>query len=214
MIDQITRISLDLETSGLEIGKHVPLSIGAVKLDVPRDTVNGNNSFYVQLEWDSVNVDPKALKINRLNIANPPGRCESLIANSLPVEEGLHAFTAWLNATPSWLDKTKIVVIGKNVGSFDLPMLKSIWSGPSFVRDWPFHYRSIDLNTLFFTLADIEGIAFNEVQSRVSEIAWRKQINLFESNGPSKHHALADAWWNVFAREECIKWLSRIEVSV
>ncbi|MCK5613408.1 3'-5' exoribonuclease [Candidatus Pacearchaeota archaeon] len=213
MADKITRISLDLETSGLEIGKHVPLSIGAVKLDVPRDVIDDRNSFYVQLEWDSVTVDPAALKVNKLDIVNPPGSAGSFHNRSLPVEEGLHAFTAWLNATP-WLDRTKIVAIGKNVGSFDLPMLKSIWSGPSFVRNWPFHYRSVDLNTLFFTLADIKGITFNEVQSRISEIAWKKQINLFGSNYPAKHHALADAWWNVYAREECIRWLFRCGVKI
>jgi hypothetical protein len=206
-------ISLDLETTGLKVGTHVPLSIGAVKLDRRCHSINSGNSFYVQLEWDSVMVDPKALQVNKLDIVNPPGGNGPLHNKSLPAKDGLIAFNKWLDLIP-WDGHSRVVAMGKNVGAFDLPMLRSIWNQFDTGMRWPFHYRSIDINTLFFTLSEIMGSSFEDIQTKITEIAWQRVGVLVGPRIPSKHHALMDAWWNVYARQECINMLVEHGVKV
>lgn len=197
-ISDMPVISLDLETGGLTPGKHTPLSIGAVVLPPRRSDkdheITEENSFYVQLEWDTVVVDPKALMINKLDIVNPPGAVDDLFRNSLPAQKGLELFKHWLsklfNPTGG-----QIYALGMNVGAFDLPMLSSVWQGP-----WPFHYRSIDLNSLFFALSQIQNKPFDAIKQEITKIAW--DHSRFHSS--QSHHALVDAWFNVCAWEECL----------
>ncbi len=203
MIKDCKIISLDLETSGIVPGKHVPLSIGAVKLYADLHGHLSVSSFYVQLEWDSLVVDPKAMKINGLDIANPPG-WGPFDHNSLPADEGLSFFAKWLG------DDYKIVALGKNVGSFDLPMLKGAW-GCKASRPWPFSYRSIDLNTLFFTLADLSNQSFAMMKDRITSRSWRSVDETDNLHGLNEHHALADAWWNVFAWQDCLECLQNLK---
>lgn len=203
MVNNLNIISVDIETTGLEVDKHVPLSIGAVKLSMSDEIVSNLNCFYTQLEWDSLVVDPKALRINGLDIVDPPGMGE-LHNRSLPAKVAIEEFFEWVGSTP-WLDKSSVIAMGKNIGSFDLPMLKSVWSGPSGKLFWPFGYRSIDLNALFFVLADILNSSFEDVKRDITTKAWEKQRNLFDEMPLKPHHALADAWWNVFAYKECTK---------
>lgn len=208
-------IALDLETTGLDVGKHVPISIGAVKVNRDRTIIDENNSFYVQLEWDSLIVDPKALDVNKVDIVNPPGKDGPFYDRSMPVTQGIHLFQRWLGES----DSSPTFAMGKNVGSFDLPMLKSIWgipvNGVPFVREWPFHYRSMDLNTLFMTISEITNYPFDEVKERITNQAWAKTHHLFENTferQASPHHALSDAWWNVFAWEAGIESLENREI--
>lgn len=201
-ISDLPIVSIDLETAGLTPGKHVPLSIGAV---IPRacdDTyeVTEDNSFYVQLEWESVFVDPIALKVNGLDIVNPPGPEGTFTHRSLPALEGLKLFHEWLysrfGATAN--DDALIHALGMNVGTFDLAMFRPVWQGK-----WPFNRRSIDLNTLFFALSNIENRPFDAIKTEITDLAWER--NKFYVD--MKHHALADAWSNVYVWEECIKRL-------
>jgi len=195
-------ISLDLETSGIIPGKHVPLSIGAVKLDADLGGHISVNSFYVQLEWDSLVVDPEAMKINGLNIADPPG-CGPFDCNSLPAHEGLNSFADWL------FDSGSVVAMGKNVGSFDLPMLRAVWDH-GMKRPWPFGYRAIDINTLLFTISELTDLSFDTVKTRITTSAWRKTMDQHSFARDAKHHALADAWWNVHAWQDCLEWMSEL----
>ena len=191
-ISDISIISLDLETGGLTLGKHTPLSIGAVVLRQGDHSVTEENSFYTQLEWDTVVVDPKALRINKLDIANPPGDVNDIFRRSLPVADGLNLFREWLAKQ----SVEPIYALGMNVGSFDLPMLLSVWQGP-----WPFHYRSIDLNSLFFALSQIQNKPFDAVKQEITKIAWDNSI----FHPSQSHHALIDAWSNIYVWEECLK---------
>ncbi len=197
-------ISLDLETTGIIPGKHVPISIGAVKLDADLDGHISVNSFYVQLEWDSLVVDPEAMKINCLNIADPPGRDGPFDCNSLPAHEGLSKFSDWL------FDSGSVVALGKNVGSFDLPMLKAVWDH-GMKRPWPFGYRAIDINTMLFTISALTGLSFDTVKHRIVHSAWKKTQEQHSFAKLVSHHALADAWWNVHAWQDCLEWLSELE---
>lgn len=204
-ISDLPVISLDLETGGLVPGTHTPLSIGAVVVPGGGNLIQNEiyevtdkNSFYIQLEWDTVVVTPQAMKINNLDIANPPGPNGTIINCSLPGEEGLRYFADWL-AQHHNVDQL-IYALGVNVGSFDLPMLRSIWKGPGATL-WPFHYRSIDLNSLFFALSQIQNKSFSAIKKEITQIAWKKN----EFSNKMEHHALADAWSNVYVWEECLK---------
>lgn len=196
-------ISLDLETTGIIPGKNVPISIGAVKLDADLNGRLSVNSFYVQIEWDSLVVDPGAMKINCLDIANPPGKSGLLSHHSLPADEALSDFRKWIGEVP-------VVAMGKNVGSFDLPMLKAVWNH-GFKRIWPFGYRSIDLNTLFFTLSELLDRSFDNVKNEITRRAWSKVGCLENLSELGEHHALGDAWWNVFAWQNCMDWLTNLK---
>ena len=200
-ISDLSIISLDLETGGLVPGTHTPLSIGAVVVpgggNLVQNEITDKNSFYIQLEWDTV-VTPQAMKINKLDITNPPGPNGTITNRSLPGKEGLRYFADWL--TQHHNTDQLIHVLGVNVGSFDLPMLRSIWKGPG-ATSWPFHYRSIDLNSLFFALSQIQNKSFGAIKKEITQIAWEK--NKFPNE--MEHHALADAWSNVYVWEECIK---------
>lgn len=218
-IADVPVISLDLETGGLIPGRHTPLAIGAVVLpgggNLPRDDesyeITDKNSFYIQLEWDTMVVDPQALRINKLNIANPPGTDGGMTDRSMPAFNGINLFYEWLSQHYT----TSVHALGLNVGSFDLPMLKSILNcgpptGVPFHRTWPFHYRSIDLNSLFFALSQIQNKPFDAIKKEITDIAWdklqRRHTILTDSLGvPLAHHALADAWSNVYSWEECLK---------
>lgn len=199
-ISDVSIISLDLETGGLTPGKHTPLSIGAVIVSggTIEDThkVTDKNSFYVQLEWDTIVVDPKALRINGLDIANPPGSDGVMSNRSLPASEGLNLFYEWISSYCIG----PVYALGVNVGSFDLQMLRSIWDH-GLSRKWPFHYRSIDLNSLFFALSQKQNKPFDTIKREITQIAWDKS----EFSVEMAHHALADAWSNMYMWEECLK---------
>ncbi len=198
-------MSIDIETSGLEVGKHVPLSIGAAIVPFDYDCghrphdISVRNSFYIQLEWDDVIIDPEAMKINKLDLANPPGPYGTGINMSLPAVDGILAFKEWLNK----YSPLKIRALGVNIGSFDLPMLKSIWHHSGDPR-WPFLHRSVDLNTLFYLLSRLQNRSFDSIKKEISAIAWRNN-GLASVYG--EHHAFADAWFNVYAWEECLRRL-------
>lgn len=193
-ICDIPVVSLDLETGGLIPGKHTPLAIGAVVLSDAEMA-----SYYVQLEWDTVVVDPIALRINKLDIVNPPGR-DGIPGNiSIPAIDAVNEFYAWLEEC---VGTKNIHAMGMNVGSFDLPMLKSIWN-IGMNRPWPFSYRSIDLNSLFFAISQIHNKPFDAVKKEITQIAWDNN-ELFTG---MEHHALADAWFNMYVWKECMRQL-------
>lgn len=200
-ICDIPVISLDLETGGLIPGKHTPLAIGAVVFpggDLP--AVPEMVSYYVQLEWDTVVVDPIALRINKLDIVNPPGERDTFNNTSKPAVDAICEFHSWLS---KHVGVDGIYAMGLNVGSFDLPMLKSIWN-IGMNRPWPFHYRSIDLNSLFFALSQIQNKPFDIVKQEITKIAWGNN----ERFTGMEHHALADAWFNIHVWRECLKRLN------
>ncbi len=196
-------ISLDLETTGIIPGKHVPISIGAVKLDADLNGHVSINSFYVQLEWDSLVVDPAAMKINCLNIADPPGKDGPFDSRSLPAADAIHEFNEWIGSD-------SCVVLGKNVGSFDLPMLKAVWNCGLKIS-WPFGYRAIDINTILFTISALTALSFDDVKHRIIHSAWRKTQEQHSFARNVNHHALADAWWNVHAWQDCLEWIRELE---
>ena len=186
-------LAIDLETGGLIPGKHTPLAIGAVWLDSPRLPVDETNSFYAQLEWPVYITTPQAMAVNKLDLVNPPGPNGTFANRSYPAEEVVHRFMEWLS---SHMTDQPVIALGFNVGSFDLPMLRSIWKD----YPWPFHYRSIDLNSLFFALSQVQNMPYSAVKAEIVKKAWAA------SEFPGmEHNALADAWMAIHVWDECIR---------
>jgi oligoribonuclease (3'-5' exoribonuclease) len=72
-----------------------------------------------------------------------------------------------------------IVPVGLNCGSFDTPFLR--YYLPKTMK--LFSYRSVDLNAVMFTLAEVSGVLFKVIKSRAKDFA----------ANPQPHDAGADA---------------------
>jgi len=220
---KIRLVSLDIETSGLDPTRHVPLSIGAV------DIVTGKD-YYAGLEWDDLTVSIEAMRINRFDLtrrdrdegdrlhSSRPGR-------TLRAARAIEEFALWLMDIRGADEELR--ALGKNPGSFDLPMLRPTWDGlcPDgiFGGKFPFSYRSVDLNTVFVAVAAARGDMPGAVKDVVGELAWndlRREAPQADVHGSPllpgrdehwarspEHHALADAWWNAYAWQRCVLML-------
>jgi len=191
LFEDLSVVSVDLETGGLEPGVHSVLSIGAVA--VCRTDID---PFYAQLEWDNFTITPQAMAVNGLDILNPPGRHVSGLDRSLPANEGLEEFSRWLRMVS---DSEPIHAMGMNVGSFDLPMLKAVWD-----HEWPFHYRSIDLNSIMFLISSLSGVSYSKIKKTITDRA--TELLKRHHPGARLHHALFDAWFNAYVWGLCEDW--------
>ena len=173
---KIRLISLDIETTGLDPAKHVPLSIGAVDLASGRD-------YFVGLEWDELIVDTVAMRINRIDITRSDRDAEdkrpfggSRPGRTLPAEDAIDEFGLWLNEVRRYGSDAEIRALGKNPGSFDLPMLRPtwerFWKRTNLFPGFPFSHRCVDLNSVFVTIAGARGEDANAVRAAVTEMAW------------------------------------------
>ena len=219
---RIRLISLDIETSGLNPAKHVPLSIGAVDIASGRD-------YFVGLEWDELTVTPTAMRINRIDITRsdrdvgdgiygygsgsrtPEGPfSSSRPGRTLPAAKAIEEFALWLQEI--WRgDEEEIRALGKNPASFDLPMLRPTWErlqsdsvlSVTFGGRFPFSYRCVDLNSVFVAIAAVKGGDANAVKDVITELAWddlRKEAPQLPIHGEEmlpgrdKHYAMFGTW--------------------
>jgi len=148
-------ISLDIETTGLDPNRHQILSIGACTLD-------GGIQFYREVIHEEVTLTMGAMRVNKL----------------VPWE--FQKGDSWHNIQRDLIETFKIVdgdkLLGWNVGSFDRIFLKKIWEGL-----FPFHYRSVDLNSICeFLGKDAKGF---------KKLGMDKLGHI----GLNLHHALYDA---------------------
>ncbi len=189
-MDEIRLISLDLETSGLIPGTHVPLSIGAV------DLLSGED-FYVEFDWPELIVTPDALRINKFDLSKDGSH-----PNRVRPSQAIGLFHTWLRPKK---ETHKLWAMGMNVGSFDLPMLEPVYMTiPETRYTWPFEYRSMGLNSTMMYLSRPEGFwSFRKLMFRYAE-AWLEEFKPEIYKLP-QHHALRDAWMNVSVLAECEK---------
>lgn len=187
-------LSVDLETTGLDPNKHFVLSIGAV-------CPSTHSHFYVEFDWKELLVCPKAMKVNQIDLraSNPEAKSP---------EEAMSSFEEWLGKNEI-RGQEECRILGKNPTGIDRPMLERLWDKYrgclSCPVKFPFSHRTVDLNTLFAGLAEANGLDVDKTRKGIEKVAEENiQFNypgVFELGA---HHALWDAYWNVYAWRECL----------
>lgn len=175
-------LSLDLETSGLT-DNHEILSIGCC-------TENWK-TFYQEVRWNQLLVSTHALEVNQIDLRGNK--------NKKPIGTVLYELGKWLTHVFPHRKKEDIILLGFNVGTFDLRFMKKAYQRDEVERPFPFHYRHIELNSCL-QLLNLDKQKYAEfmwesmeakarTQGDTPELsAIRKALSLGE-----KHNALADA---------------------
>lgn len=160
-------ISLDLETSGVDIEKGVTiLSIGMVHLATGAE-------FYREAKHDLLVVEPRASRVHQLDMNSLDiGEKETLASIDLLAR-------LWLGDVTKVEKQHRLISLGWNVAGFDMPFVRKFL--PKTASQ--FSYRSIDLNAVLFAEDVVRGRALLETK--------RMYKKLFPN--ANAHNALADA---------------------
>lgn len=186
MINEL--ISLDLETSGKDIESGVTiLSIGIIHL-------KSQKTYYAEAKHDLLMVEPSASRVHKLDM------------NSLDIAPIAGSFIAqdrkrlskidlecrqWLQETTGITEQNKLIILGWNVASFDMPFVRKFLPKTA----GQINRRSIDLNALCFLEDCRHGRGLQETKGML-----KRDI---ENTNP--HDALADAIWSAKIFEELVK---------
>jgi DNA polymerase III alpha subunit (gram-positive type) len=134
-------IVVDVETSGIIVGKNGLLSIGAEKL-------TSREQFYIETHLNlEQEFTPSALEVNGFT---PDGCFDQSKASQ---EAGVKEFYKWVETFR--VDKEPMIFAGHNPG-FDMGFLKYV------KHSWPFQYRSLDLHSLAFLVFG-ESLCMGEI---------------------------------------------------
>ena len=184
-------ISLDIETTGLDPDKHNVLSIGAVN---PTD----GYEFYREIYYEDLYVSAKTQAFLKIDF--------SKIEKSQKSEPYIVIcdFNTWLINQYNY---KPITAMGLNVGSFDLQFIKKLSQSTGSPRTMElFDYRSLDLNSVMIYMLEnqyrFSKLSFTDFKNEKTKQA----MELLKINRPKIyelgiHHALFDAWFNVYLWE-------------
>lgn len=174
----MTKLFLDLETSGVDPSKHSILSIGIVVSDDGFETCQ---SFYEEIKYDELVISPDAIAINNIEFKSQEGRINLEKADN-------KAFNFVKKHFPK---NNKIMAIGLNIGEFDLLFINRYMPKLASLFD----RRSVNINSLIYLVADINSLDFVKLKEDLSEKAAAAvdELNL----GLKKHHALYDAFYHL-----------------
>ena len=169
---------LDLETSGINPEKHSILSIGMV---VSYKKLDDYQSFYREIKYDELTIMPKSMEINGIDLINQDGRIS--ISN---------ADDAAMNfLSKHYKQNIPIMPIGLNIGWFDLQFISR--QMPKLANR--LGYRSVDLNSILYMLAEKHSRDFKAYKKEQSDKAHETMHKL--ALGVDKHNALYDAVFNL-----------------
>lgn len=174
----MTKLFLDIETSGLDPGKHSILSLGMV---VSTNEFENYKSFYEEIRYEELVITPKAIEINNIEFKSQKNRISLQEADQRAFDFVRKYFS----------ENNKPIVIGLNVGEFDLMFINKHMPKLASVLN----RRSVNLNSLVYLLADLKSIDFMKLKHDLSEKAFARvdQLGL----GLKIHHALYDALFNL-----------------
>ena len=173
-------ISLDLETSGVDIHESTILSIACVRL-------SDHKSFYADIRHKSLGVTPEAMRVNGIDIKTVDD------AARRPISKVDLEFREWLRSDPFYQEgKTyTLIPMGMNVGTFDMKFVRMYLPKSAAL----FGYRSIDLNALAFAEAVRRNVEFKLVKEAAKVLGTTVAHENVPELGP--HHALWDAYSNI-----------------
>lgn len=148
-------VSLDIETTGLEPGKHSIIELGAV-IDDLESPIDELPTFRCLIDNDTIVADSYALGMHAdsglLKELQDPGDDVTvldpemvgvafkrwMVRNDIPYESP-DDVGGWTTARP--------VAAGKNVASFDIDHLETL---PDFTNHVRFHHRVLDPGSMYF----------------------------------------------------------------
>lgn len=174
----MTKLFLDIETSGTDYSRHSILSIGIV---ITINEFENYQSFYEEIRYDDLIISPDAIAINEFEFKNQNGRI------SLEKVDNM----AFDFVKKYYSKNNKAQAIGLNIGEFDLLFINKYMPKLSSLLD----RRSVNINSLIYLLADINYIDFISLKQDLSE----KAIIHANQLAPDlkKHNALYDAFYHV-----------------
>lgn len=174
----MTKLFLDLETSGTNPEKHSILSIGIVVL---QNEDENPSTFYEEIKYDELIIAPDAIAINEFDFKNQDGRISLEKADNM----------AFDFVKKNYSKKNTAMAIGLNIGEFDLLFINKYMPRLASLLD----RRSVNLNSLIYLLADINSIDFITLKQDLSEKAVIQVDKL--AMGSKKHNALYDAFYHM-----------------
>lgn len=174
----MTKLFLDIETSGTNPEKHSVLSIGIVIL---QNEDNTPSSFYEEINYDELIIAPDSIAINEFDFKNQDGR--------IPLEKA--DSKAFDFVKKHYSKRNTAMAIGLNIGEFDLLFINKYMPRLASLLD----RRSVNLNSLIYLLADINSIDFITLKQDLSEKAVIQVDKL--AMGSKKHNALYDAFYHM-----------------
>jgi hypothetical protein len=184
-------VAFDCETSGLT-NDHVILSIGAV--------TNQFRYFYREVAWEQLYVSTEAMKINQLDLR---------LRQGIPIDLVLIHLEGWLREQFPQMQGHDILPMGFNVGSFDMRMLRNMYERVKRPNDFPFHYRSIELNSCLMLLGKNKEEFSRDIWKLV-----KKKFKTMRLNQPAEtHNALADAFFAQIAWNELKKEVAELRAA-
>lgn len=154
-------VSLDLETTGLDTGKSQILQIGAV-LDDGKSPIDQLETLNILVENDPITYgEPYAIGMNawifkelfdkntKYNIQNPPYALKALFAL---LEKAAFMAEEWDLANGKNSPRRNVQVAGKNVGSFDLAIIKKEVIALNLGTELPkfLDHRTIDVGSMYY----------------------------------------------------------------
>jgi len=176
-------VSVDLETTGLDVDVCQVLEVGLVVDDLGWPDVIGEGPYggrpFIRQVINNGTVvgEPLALQMNAallLEIAQGGGVPVDIADCNLFDFLVHHRERPWIQGNP-----TPIVAAGKNVAGFDLPILRK----QGFLRTYGyFHHRKCDPAMLYWQPGDSKPPSLSECLARAG------------IDEPVEHTACADAW--------------------
>lgn len=172
-------VSIDIETTGLDKETCSILAIGAVVVDTNNPNKEEYPEFYLEvlLEGTTIVGEPIALVMNNELIKrNLEVRDEGQVYNK---DILLMSFNGFLR---THFGRDKILVAGKNTGSFDIPFIEKEFERVGRKKEINFGHRVLDIGTLFYKHGDSHIPNLKECLERAG------------INKEVSHNALEDAW--------------------
>jgi DNA polymerase III epsilon subunit-like protein len=166
------RLVIDTETTGLSPRLNKTLTVGMLLIDVDQDFLEILNSNHLFIKHKNYNVDPEALKINKINLEEH---------NQIAVEPKIACRQINNFIGKNKLNKT--IVLGHNV-NFDRGFVRELFHQENLIPK--LHTSQIDTMHLWNNLKK-RGIVPGKMQSNLQTLA-----DFFKIDRTKSHDALAD----------------------
>lgn len=164
-------IVVDTETGGLVSKVYSLLSVGMWTIDTVEKTLT--NPLYFLVKEPRIVTTSYAMRINGLKV-------EDLERDGLTPEDALSTIRDYCSKVGS-----QPIPVGHNVG-FDIGFLERLLDLTDSSLDLPFHYRTIDVPAVLYTMY-LAGILPKDISSS------QKALEYFGMERGSVHNALHDA---------------------